>query len=173
MSKLLNQFANDAQLGWDSFKNKHKYHVLVLLPRESSDVGSISTTGFATRPPEIRPPISDNYRVGILKRRFSPKVDGQGISVGRDKDNDIVVRDIEVSKVHAFFESGNQGAWTIRDNGSTNGTYLNGALIQPGQKTKIKSSDAIKIGPGLSSVFFEPGDFYQFLVSPAVRDGVY
>jgi hypothetical protein len=170
--KKLHQFVEDANsMTWGLFKVEHAHHVIVVLPSVEANLESISTFEFVPGPEATRPPITEEYRVGILKKRIGGHPPNC-FTVGRARGNDIVLADIEVSKVHASFEIDERGAWTMCDSNSTNGTYLNGALIQPGQKTKIKSSDTIKIGPGLSSVFFGPEDFYQFLISPTVRDGI-
>lgn len=50
-----------------------------------------------------------------------------------------------VSRKHAIFEV-SLGVISIRDNDSTNGTWLNGKKIKPGQKYPIKSSDEIRFG---------------------------
>jgi len=166
----LDQFVSDAiTLNWDQFKVKHNQHVIVLIPPDNTDSSTIHTAEFASGPPASRPPITEGYRVGILQKRSDGHTFDCSLTIGRAKNNDIVLRDIEVSKVHAFFEHAD--GWTIRDNESTNGTYLNGVRIAADAKISLKSSDTLKIGPGLSAVFFSPDDFYQFLRSPGVRGG--
>ncbi len=39
-----------------------------------------------------------------------------------------------------------QGAWTIEDLNSVNGTYLKGMRLAPGQRTPLNSGDALQIG---------------------------
>jgi hypothetical protein len=165
----LHQFVEDANsLPWNLFKGKHDYHVLVLIPSEDTSSEPINTAEFASVSKDSRPPINDDYRVGILTKRSNGHPFNCFLTIGRAKNNDIVLRDIEVSKVHAFFEEGPDSTWTIRDNKSTNGTYLNGIRLDSEVKTPIKTSDTLKISPGLSAVFFGPADFYQFLRSPEV-----
>jgi hypothetical protein len=167
--KHLNQFVEDAQeMSWAMFSGRHDAHVLVLIPSDETSSEPINTSEFAAGLVTTRPPIGDTYRVGILRKRVGGHPFDCFITIGRAKTNDIVLRDIEVSKVHAFFEEGEDG-WTVRDNNSTNGTYHNGIRIQSDQKIKLRSSDTLKIGPGLSAVFFSPNDFYQFLSSPEVQ----
>lgn len=171
MIKRLTKFVEDArELEWDDFYKKYDHFVLVIVPTSGSALEKSSTSRHASlSKAESRPPVDSRYRVGILQKRLGNPLNAF-ISVGRATTNDIVISDIEVSKVHAFFERNESGHWTIRDNRSTNGTYVNGERIDQDERTLIKSSDAIKIGPGVSTVFFDPGDFYQFLKSPEVAD---
>lgn len=155
-------------MDWDQFKSTHSYHVLVLIPATGSDEQTFNTARYE-QPLNSRPPIDDSYRVGVLKKRMGGHPFEHFITAGRAGNNDIILQDIEVSKVHAFFEERPEG-WCVRDNSSTNGTYHNGDRIPADAQTKLRSSDTLKIGPGLSAVFFSPNDFYQFLRSPEVRE---
>jgi len=166
--KRLDSFVTDAKsLSWEDFRRKHDYFVLVIVPTDDGD-DQVFTTSRHARPgsPSSRPPLNANYRVGLMTKRDGGNPFQCFITVGRATNNDIVVPNIEISKVHAFFERNESGRWTIRDNKSTNGTYVNGVRVPDDERTQIKSTDIIKIGPGVSSVFFDPGDFYQFLKSP-------
>lgn len=65
-------------------------------------------------------------------------------AVGRDPENAVVLDDEFVSAVHASAFQRN-GQWWLRDEGSTNGTLLNGqpvlreSLLQPGDQLQIGS----------------------------------
>ncbi len=63
-------------------------------------------------------------------------------SLGRSKENDIVLADFSVSRAHAFLIEEN-GVWYIQDNNSTNGVFVNGKKVS---KSKIDVGDEIKIG---------------------------
>lgn len=167
--KRINEYVSLAnQSNWETFFYRNPNYVLVLIPGGAQDTGPINTIEFQTSPPESRPPLNEDYRVGILDKRMGGNPFDCFITIGRAKNNDIIVKDIEVSKVHAFFEKDQEGRWSVRDNKSTNGTFVNNLRIPTGTKTDLRSSDALKFGPGLSAVFFNPGDFYQFLKSPEV-----
>lgn len=56
------------------------------------------------------------------------RVDRQAVKIGRALDNDLVVRDVRVSRHHAVIEWTKEG-WIIRDLQSTNGTYAGGRRI--------------------------------------------
>ena len=64
-------------------------------------------------------------------------------TIGRAKSNSIVVEDALASRVHALLESTSDGLH-IRDNGSSNGTFVNGSLITAG--VKLRDGDIVTIG---------------------------
>lgn len=70
------------------------------------------------------------------------KLSSGRVNIGRIYENEIYIRDVKVSRLHAFivFES---NAHVIYDAQSTNGTYVNGKLVV---SCKLKNGDSIKIG---------------------------
>jgi pSer/pThr/pTyr-binding forkhead associated (FHA) protein len=64
-------------------------------------------------------------------------------AMGRDAGTDVVVNDEAASARHAIVEL-SDGAWWIEDQGSTNGTLLNGARI--GRRERIRDGDVVDIG---------------------------
>jgi pSer/pThr/pTyr-binding forkhead associated (FHA) protein len=70
--------------------------------------------------------------------------DVERVTIGRGGDNDIVLYDAGVSRNHARIErSGN--AWVLADNGSSNGTELNGRVIA--LAATLQNGDRIGVGP--------------------------
>jgi hypothetical protein len=65
------------------------------------------------------------------------------IKLGRDKDNAIVVADQKVSRHHATLTP-IDNTFIIADQGSANGTYLNG--VQLAQPTRLKHHDRLSLG---------------------------
>lgn len=70
-------------------------------------------------------------------------LDGSHQRIGRESSNDIVVPDINVSRVHAEIYMQPNGSWVIADLGSTNGVYLNKRRVQ---KAPLRDADMITIG---------------------------
>jgi pSer/pThr/pTyr-binding forkhead associated (FHA) protein len=70
--------------------------------------------------------------------------DSADITIGRDAENDVVLNDPGVSRNHARIKQSGQ-AYQLMDNGSANGTELNGAVI--GRPTTLRDGDRIGVGP--------------------------
>ncbi|MEM7231613.1 MAG: ATP-binding protein [Planctomycetota bacterium] len=67
---------------------------------------------------------------------------GGTLTVGRDDENDVVLSDASVSRRHAEFERAGNFC-LVRDNGSTNGTYVNDMLVRV---QLLHHGDAVRIG---------------------------
>ena len=65
------------------------------------------------------------------------------LTIGRSKDNDITIDDASVSRHHATIIQTARGI-VISDNGSTNGTFVNGNRIH-GEKA-LSTNDILKLG---------------------------
>jgi len=74
-------------------------------------------------------------------------------AVGRE--GDVLFADPRVSRKHAQIKSEN-GVMSIEDIGSTNGTFLNGARLQPGESKAINPGDTVSFG-GLELKLSLPG----------------
>jgi len=55
------------------------------------------------------------------------------VLVGRASNNDIVLRNDRISKLHAYFQCGARGVWRLYDAKSANGTRVDGASVPPGE----------------------------------------
>ena len=69
-------------------------------------------------------------------------VDKPAITLGRSSQCDIPVKDIRVSRTHCTFLV-KDGGLTVRDEGSQNGTFVNGALVD---RKALKPGDRIDVG---------------------------
>lgn len=65
------------------------------------------------------------------------------VQLGRDKSNAVVAADQKVSRHHATLTP-LDNTYIINDQGSANGTYINGVLIS--QPTRLKENDRITFG---------------------------
>ena len=73
------------------------------------------------------------------------------VFMGRSSHNDIQINDIMVSRKHLkIFSTGR--AFFIEDLRSTNGTFLNGEMIIPGECYELRESDTIVIGNSVLDV---------------------
>jgi pSer/pThr/pTyr-binding forkhead associated (FHA) protein len=64
------------------------------------------------------------------------------LSVGRDPSSDIFLNDMTVSRAHAVLDTSPDGV-SVRDAGSLNGTYVNGACVDQAQ---LREGDVLQIG---------------------------
>ena len=73
---------------------------------------------------------------------------GEQMTLGRDPKSTVVFDDNEISRRHAAIaESG--GKYYLQDLTSSNGTYLNGQLLEPGKWVEFKPGDAMSLGKKL------------------------
>jgi hypothetical protein len=74
-------------------------------------------------------------------------------TIGRERDCDLLVEDLTVSRMHARLERAGDG-WLLTDLGSTNGTRLNGwrirepVPVRPGDRVAFGSAVFVICGPG-------------------------
>ena len=68
------------------------------------------------------------------------------ITIGRGQDNDITINDASVSRHHATIIQSSSGI-VINDNGSSNGTFINGNRIN--QESALRKNDILKLGTAL------------------------
>lgn len=96
--------------------------------------------------------ISLKFNEKVLKTIESDKHE---IIIGRNAENDIVIENLAVSKLHARIVKQDE-AYYIEDLHSTNGTYLNKIRIT---KKDLKNNDIISIGKhSLEIHFLKKGD---------------
>lgn len=67
------------------------------------------------------------------------------ITIGRESDNDVVVDNKLASRHHAMIQK-IKDAYFLRDEGSTNGTFINGVRIPKEKYVKLNPGDKITIG---------------------------
>jgi hypothetical protein len=83
------------------------------------------------------------------------------ITVGRTPNNDIVLRDATVSRLHAFFRHKGD-TWQIADGGSKNGTFLDGLALAPRKEKGLGTGQVVKIGD-LELTFYTSEDLFKLL----------
>ncbi|MFJ6753132.1 FHA domain-containing protein [Streptomyces sp. NPDC091266] len=71
---------------------------------------------------------------------------GRVMRIGRALENELVVSDLQVSRLHAEFRATPDGRFEIRDLGSHNGTYVNGQPVTKSGKALIGPNDIIGVG---------------------------
>ena len=86
------------------------------------------------------------------------------IFVGRSPNNDIVLANKMVSKLHAYFSQvPGSGVMQVVDMTSTNGTFVNGTRLASSVKSSLQDADIVSFGPETKLEFFNSASFCQFL----------
>ncbi|HBP20481.1 MAG TPA: hypothetical protein DEA08_22155 [Planctomycetes bacterium] len=83
------------------------------------------------------------------------------ITLGRARNNDLVLSHRSVSKMHAIFYRRERG-WLIEDRNSTNGTFIEGVRLPPNQGRELNDGSTVRIADAVSARFFEPQSFWHF-----------
>lgn len=85
-------------------------------------------------------------------------------SLGRAEKNDIMLPYSGVSKFHAYIQSRN-GAWSISDCDSTNGTFVDKLSLEPKAPQGIVSGSRISLSKACTLVFSMPDEMHGYLLA--------
>ena len=85
----------------------------------------------------------------------------QMITIGRSQNNDIVLDDKAVSKVHGYFVK-TDFRWWVHDQPSTNGTFVDESRVPPGG-LPIADGSKISLGPRLTFSFYTARGLHQLI----------
>ncbi len=87
------------------------------------------------------------------------------VMIGRNEDNDLVLNHSGVSKYHCYIalQPFSVAEYTISDNGSTNGTFVNTQKVKPSSRFPLKSGDKIALGQAMGLRFYLAADFWETL----------
>lgn len=159
-------------LGPEQFLATYKHPFLVenyLAPSSKIKLARVETISeFELN--DIPPSRSNEEDESLLQARVIPleKRDLDSaermIFVGRTANNDIVLPNKMVSKLHAYFSQvPGSGVTQLVDMNSTNGTFINGTRLAPSVKSTLQDEDVISFGPETKLEFFSPASFCQLL----------
>jgi pSer/pThr/pTyr-binding forkhead associated (FHA) protein len=86
------------------------------------------------------------------------------IFLGRSPNNDLVVPNTMVSKLHAYFcQVPGDRVYQLVDMDSTNGTFVNGERLLPSVKKNLRDADEVTFGPEMRLTFFTGPAFCELL----------
>ncbi len=112
-------------------------------------------------PVRIRERLAEGpYWVSPLAKRQSFSL--ERLSIGRSAENDLVLRHASVSKNHAFIEYDDRDLFYVSDEGSTNGTQINGRTLTAGDLEVLQPGDAVRFGE-VECVIVEAAAFWDAL----------
>ncbi|MEO8840809.1 MAG: FHA domain-containing protein [Kofleriaceae bacterium] len=67
------------------------------------------------------------------------------ITIGRTPNNDVVIADTSISRLHAYVKRVGSG-WVVADAGSKNGSWLKGAALDPRREQPLPSRAVLRLG---------------------------
>ena len=70
----------------------------------------------------------------------------ESLSIGRSRESDIFLEDLAVSRLHASIISLGNNSYALRDEGSANGTKVNGQPVNKYQPYPLQEGDKIQLG---------------------------
>jgi len=70
----------------------------------------------------------------------------ESLSIGRSRESDIFLEDLAVSRLHASVVNMGNGNYALKDEGSANGTKVNGQLVNKFQTYPLQDGDRIQLG---------------------------
>lgn len=154
---LISLLSRQLTLAQDTFLTRYPSCWLVWEPGEwSVPVSGVDVNVAETRLPnsavtELRP-------LGGDALCFALKVaEGTTVRVGRAADNEIVVSDMTVSRLHARLEF-NQGAWTVTPLSETKKTTVAGKAAGTGRAIALQSGQVVELG-GVKVSFYDATSF--------------
>lgn len=83
------------------------------------------------------------------------------ITIGRTSNNDVVIADTSVSRLHAYVRR-DGASWIIADAGSKNGSFLRGETLEPRREKPLLSRAMLKLGH-VELTFYTATDLYTAL----------
>src|SRR5450432_4305208 len=70
----------------------------------------------------------------------------RSVIVGRDPASGVVLSDVSVSREHAALDY-SDGSWWLTPAIASNGTWVNGQLVPPGDRVAVGNGDRLRFGP--------------------------
>jgi protein phosphatase len=93
------------------------------------------------------------------------------VTIGRSADNDVRLDHPAVSRRHASLRH-HHGTWWLLPEVTSNGTYVNGQIIHPGEQVALASGDRLRLGTDIEVTFMAPVDeSLQFQVATRTTPG--
>ena len=99
-------------------------------------------------PPRVMPPGRVRIEQGKEPGRIY-EIRKDVLSIGRSRESDLFLEALQVSRLHAYIHKTNDGSYMLRDEGSANGTKLNGQPVNKFPKFQtlpLTEGDRIQIG---------------------------
>jgi hypothetical protein len=127
-------------------------------PGPDLETDQYALPGPGGTPPKPRETMGTSIVLFLRSQKGEPFV-----SIGRGREADIALPLGNVSRVHALFSAGADGHWSVTDNRSTNGTFLNDQRLPTGATSDILDGAWIRFGADAIVKFYTPLGLYGYL----------
>lgn len=149
--------------GPNSFVEDHPYPFLLIEieGKLQNDTGGFHTMGLVAPNQDGSAPetVKTQYVAPVKKDDSNPHAFSM-VTLGRSGNNDIVIRNGHISKVHCIFKQSPEGKYYVADPGSTNGTRIAGLPLEPKTPFQLKGNEELTIGKNVKATFYQPRDFF-------------
>lgn len=155
------------QLGREEFLSSAAPGALVRYRREGEDLASsgVATLSLDEEIEETLPHgkfTTDDVEFEIFPLIKKPAAAfPDRITIGRTSNNDIVINDTSISRLHAYVKRVSD-RWLVADAGSKNGSSLRGATLEPRREQPLPSRAQLKLGD-VDLTFYTAADLYAAL----------
>ncbi len=133
------------EAGQETFRKNFDCAFLVLKhgPPCIGDWIELDTSSEARVPnlPKDRSPLIGVKSIPL--RKSDRSASGSTITLGRARNNDVIIRAPNISKLHASFYLDGKGGYSLQDIGSLNGTVVNGERLNKSQRVRLKNGATI------------------------------
>lgn len=151
------------RIGEVSFAYQYRWPALVVagitaqLSEQGSKTGTIVTDDAST---DVRMASLLIGRVFFLRKGAAAGAPGQ-VRVGRVAENDVAISEYSISKHHCVIRP-SPARTTIEDLGSTNGSFMNGARLEPRQQYVLPEGAELVLGR-FAFRYLSPRGFLAYL----------
>lgn len=135
----------EVKVGFDVFT--HKLTINAAFPDQAPEPMAEVNSAAEAKPAaqrEVRLRLARGRSLGDLRAQVAS--DADRISIGRSRDNSLVIEEPTVSNIHAAFTLAANGALWLTDLGSSNGTFVNGVRLGVGDKSIVRAGDRLRFG---------------------------
>jgi len=146
-----------------SFESLHPHDWMVWEAGPWHPPEQAGATLVASGPVPAPPGSGESLAIAIPRQARRPYV-----TLGRGPENDVVVDDATLSRVHLVLMRPAGGGWTVRDAGSSNGTLLDGHRLAAGVPEPLASGARLQAG-SVHLTFLGPADLLRRLAAPTGR----
>lgn len=147
----LEAFKRELEMPPDAFAKLHGRAFLLMqrAGKERLQPPARPTRTLVSENPAVRSDLPPSKYLVFPVRKTERSLIERFYSVGQTRNNDIVIRDVSVSKSHAFFQDDGKGGFTLLDARSTNGTYVNERRVPrhgQGEPVPVRTGDTVRFG---------------------------